>query len=80
MDDGYQGPFSTIYVTNNRTQYTVTKGIHLGLKYRFRFSVSNINGQSEYSSTSYIYALSPPSIPPRPTFISATDQEVTLGF
>ena len=58
----------------------MTKGIQLGLQYRFRFSVSNINGQSDYSEHSYIFALSPPSTPPQPIFVSATNSEVTLGF
>jgi hypothetical protein len=80
MDDGQQGPFSTIYLTNTRTQYTVTSGIKLGLQYRFRFSVSNVNGVSEFSDVSYIFALSPPSVPPKPTFISATSSNVKLGF
>lgn len=58
----------------------MTKGIQLGLQYRFRFSVSNINGHSKFSEISYIYALSPPSTPPQPTFVSSTSMAVTLGF
>jgi len=42
--------------------------------------VSNINGASDFSDVSYIFALSPPSTPPKPTFISATSTTVTLGF
>ena len=51
-----------------------------GLIYRFRYRANNINGWSEYSNISYLFASQAPDAPPRPNFISATDISVTVGL
>jgi len=42
--------------------------------------VANINGWSEFSDVSYIFASSAPLTPPAPKYVSATDTTVTLSF
>lgn len=80
MDDGNSGPFTSILLTSSRSSFIVTSGIQVGLQYRFRYHVSNVNGWSDYSDISYIFAFAPPDAPPAPTFISGTDTSVTLNF
>lgn len=66
MDDGKQNAFTTIYTTTSETRYSVIEGIERGLSFRFRYRVKNVNGWSEFSDTSYIYASSVPSAPAKP--------------
>jgi hypothetical protein len=80
MDDGNQGPFTSILVTSSRSFFIVTSGVQIGLQYRFRYHVGNVNGWSDYSDISYITAFAPPEAPPAPTFNSGTDTSVTLNF
>lgn len=42
--------------------------------------MANINGWSDFSDESYIFAFSSPERPPAPTFVSADSTSVTLGF
>ena len=42
--------------------------------------MANVNGWSEYSDISYIYAFSAPDKPPSPQYVSGTDTSVTLSF
>ena len=44
------------------------------------YRVANINGWSNFSDISYIFAFSKPDAPPSPTYISGSDTTVTLGF
>jgi hypothetical protein len=80
MDDGRQGAFKLILVTSTRTSFVVTQGIERGLKYRFKYHVSNVNGWSEFSDISYIFAYSAPEKPAAPVYVSGTDTSVTLSF
>jgi hypothetical protein len=80
MDDGYQGEFKLILVTNSRTSFVVSSGIERGLTYRFKYQVGNVNGWSEFSDISYIFAYSAPERPPAPPYVSGTDTTVTLAF
>jgi len=58
----------------------VSQGIERGLKYRFKYHVGNVNGWSEFSDISYIFAYSAPEKPPAPVYVSGTDTSVTLSF
>jgi hypothetical protein len=60
MDDGNQGDFTSILITSTRDSFIVTKNIKRGLKYRFKYHVGNVNGWSDYSEVSYIFAFSAP--------------------
>ena len=66
--------------TSTRTKFTVAQGIERGLRYRFKYRVSNVNGWSDFSDTSYIFAYAAPSKPPAPIYVSGTDTSVTLEF
>lgn len=49
-----------------------------GKTYAFKYRVRNIYGWSDYSATTFILAASVPSQPPKPTFISSTDNSITV--
>ena len=80
MDDGRLGEFSTVLVSTFETELVVSEGISEGYTYRVRYRVANVNGYSEFSDVSYLFPYSAPDSPPTPTFISATQTSVTLGF
>jgi hypothetical protein len=67
-------------VTSTRTSYVVSQGIEKGLKYRFKYQVSNVNGWSDFSDISYIFAYSAPERPPAPVYVSGTETTVTFAF
>jgi hypothetical protein len=46
--------------------------------YGFRYRVKNVYGWSDFSPITYILAADPPSTPPRPTFVSATDNSISI--
>lgn len=79
MDDGNQGDFYSVLNTTHLTQLSITD-VTRGNFYRFRYRVSNINGYSDWSDTSYLTPTAAPDAPPAPTFTSATSSQVTLAF
>jgi hypothetical protein len=77
MDDGMNGAFRSVVgddnqVANLNRQLTITDGIVKGRTYRFKYRVKNQIGWSDFSTTTYILAASPPSKPPTPTYVSST--------
>jgi hypothetical protein len=80
MDDGNQGDFRSILVTQSKSTFVVTDGIQMGLKYRFKYHVRNVNGWSDYSDEAYIFAYAAPEKPPAPQYVSGTDTTVKLQF
>ena len=48
------------------------------MTYGFRYRVKNVYGWSEFSPITYILAADPPSRPPKPTFVSATDNSIAI--
>ena len=69
MDDGNQGDFTTILITSTRLTFIVSDQIQKGLQYRFRYRVANVNGWSQYSDASFIFAFSSPDAPPEPVYV-----------
>ena len=72
MDDGNQGEFSSILVTGSKSTFVVTEGIEMGLQYQFKYKVRNVNGWSDFSDISYIFAYAAPEKPPVPQYVSGT--------
>jgi len=76
------GFFDIIGSESNRTlstAYTVT-GLTRGKTYRFRYRAANAVGWSDYSDVSYLTPSSVPDAPPRPEYVSSTDNQIVLGF
>jgi hypothetical protein len=61
------------------TAYTVT-GLTRGKTYRFRYRAANSVGWSDYSDVSYLSPSSVPDAPPRPEYVSSTDDQIVLDF
>jgi len=49
-----------------------------GVTYGFRYRALNLYGWSAFSPTTFILAAAVPAAPPRPAFISASDNSITL--
>ena len=60
--------------------FVVTRGVEKGKIYAFRYRAINIIGPSEWSEVSQLKAATIPEMPPRPTFVSATDDSVTMDL
>ena len=54
----------------------VTEGVTYGFRYRAR----NIYGWGDWSPVTYILAASVPSAPPTPTYVSATENSITVDL
>jgi hypothetical protein len=50
----------------------------MGITFGFRYRVKNLYGWSAFSPVSYILAASVPITPAKPTFVSATDNSISL--
>ena len=62
--------------TASITEPLITEGSTYGFRYRAR----NTYGWSDWSPTTYLLAASVPSIPDAPTFVSATDNSITVAL
>lgn len=82
IDDGRNGDFKILYDGTNNF-YTLSfaaTGLETGLPYRFKIIALNINGESEASEETTIYACVKPNENGKPFKISTTETTVTLGW
>lgn len=78
MDDG-TGNFHDVYGVETET-LTLTANVNVtkGVKYAFRYRAKNVFGWSGFSPVTFILAAASPSKPPRPQFVNATDNSITI--
>ena len=83
-DDGKGGSFYTVAGGHNSPSialiYTITQNIERGLAYRFKYRAQNIAGWSAWSPVASLSASTVPSAPPKPTYVSSTDSQISLAF
>jgi hypothetical protein len=60
------------------TSLVTSPSIVQGTTYGFRYRARNIYGWSDWSPTTYILAARVPDAPPKPEFVSATDNSISL--
>lgn len=75
MDDG-AGHFSDI--STEAMALSANAEAVTGVTYSFRYRARNIYGWSNFSPIVQILAASPPSIPPKPTFVASSDNSISL--
>jgi hypothetical protein len=86
MDGGNDGNFNLVYDGTNQpgilsASLDVSKvGIQIGRVYRFKSSVLNFNGESEYSDETLIFACLPPSDFSAPQYVSSTETTLTISW
>lgn len=83
-DNGIGGSFSTVKGGDNSqtlsTTFTLTSDIVRGIAYRFRYRSRNIVGWSGWSPIASLSASTVPDAPPRPTYVSSTNNTISLAF
>ena len=83
-DDGRGGSFTTISGGDSSPtlslRHIVKAGIRRGVAYRFRYRSRNKVGWSGWSPVASLSASTVPTSPPRPTYVSSTDDEIVLAF
>ncbi len=82
MDDGYNGNFNLAYNGAGFPYvltYTAT-GLTTGLPYRFKVIALNINGASNASDFTTIYACLKPTNVLTPFKVSTTKNSITIGW
>ena len=82
MDDGREGIFKVVYDGSENfytLSYAVT-GLETGLPFRFFIEAVNLNGVSEPSEVSTIYACVKPTENGKPFKIDSTKTTITLGW
>lgn len=78
MDDG-AGSFSNVHgLSSNTLGLDALVKATTGVTYGFRYRALNLYGWSEFSPITYILAAAIPETPPRPDFVSATDNSITI--
>jgi hypothetical protein len=78
VDDG-AADFQDIHgVESDSLQLSGLVDTQEGITYGFRYRVRNLYGWSGFSPITYILAADVPSQPPKPTFIHASDNSITL--
>jgi hypothetical protein len=80
MDDGDQGDFAVVFVTDQESSYSVTAGIERGKYYRFRYRARNSIGYSEHSDVAFIQAVDSPAKPAPPVFVQAGDDSIEISI
>ena len=60
--------------------YIVTREITKGKEYAFRYRAINTIGPGPWSDTAQLKAATVPQAPPKPGFVSATDNSVTISL
>ena len=82
IDDGRNGEFSIVYdgTGNFYTLSFAATGLETGLPYRFYIKSLNINGQSDASPETTVYACIKPSDNGKPFKIDTTKTSVTIGW
>ena len=82
IDDGLNGDFSLLYdgTDNFFTLTFAATGLETGLPYRFYLVALNINGPSEGSDVTAIYACVKPSENGTPFKISTNKTSITIGW
>jgi len=60
------------------TEFIYSENISKGAIFRFRYRCLNANGWSDFSPITHLKAATTPGRPPRPQFISADSQKVTM--
>ena len=82
IDDGRSGDFNVVYDGSKlpfTLQHTV-EGLLTGLPYRFKVKAENINGFSDDSTVSTIYACLVPSNMLQPFKVATTRSSITIGW
>lgn len=83
-DDGIGGSFYSVKGGDNSptlsTSFTLTADIVKGVAYRFRYRSRNVVGWSGWSPIASLSASTVPAAPPRPTYVSSTNNTIALAF
>jgi hypothetical protein len=61
-------------------RFTITQNIQRGVAYRFRYRSRNVIGWSGWSPIASLSASTIPAPPPKPTYVSSTNDMITLNF
>jgi len=83
MDDGtgvFFDVFGEIYDSLQTTYLAYGHFVEKGETYQFRYRANNIYGWGPWSPTTSILAADVPEAPPQPTFVSASDNSITLDL
>ena len=63
-----------------QVSFIVTRNVEKGKIYAFRYRAVNIIGPGQWSEVTQLKAATKPEQPPKPTFVSATDDSITIGL
>jgi hypothetical protein len=78
MDDGL-GNFTDVHgYETDVLGLSATVKAKAGVTYGFRYRARNLYGWGAFSTTTFILAARRPSTPPKPEFISATDNSISI--
>ncbi len=78
VDDG-AGSFIDVFGWSKDTlSLSATVKAKKGITYAFRYRAKNIYGWGDFSPLTYILAADKPSQPVKPTFVSATDNSISI--
>jgi hypothetical protein len=78
VDDGSSNFIDIQGYSSDSLLLSAAVAVEQGVIYGFRYRAKNIYGWSQFSPTAFILAASPPSAPPKPLFMSATDNSISI--